>query len=217
MSEQEIFTRLFLSLVLSGVIGLERGWTNKPAGFRTHILVGTGSALIMLSSVWIAQALPDKNIDPSRIAAQVVTGIGFLGGGVIIYSGGSVHGLTTAASLWMVSGIGLATGMGFYSGALWGTSFALFTLLILDRVSTSIRTLGWTLVSLDITAELESLPFIQEAVQQSRLKLSEINIVEKGRNKGEVKLTIKDVPQSKAEGFKEKLWKIKGMKIIEWG
>lgn len=116
-----VFTgRLVLALVLGGLIGMEREKKNHSAGFRTHILVTMGSCLFMLVSLsmpMLILQLPGgvvNNADPARIAAQVVSGIGFLGAGAIIQSKRRVMGLTTAASLWVVAAIGLAVGAGLY-------------------------------------------------------------------------------------------------------
>lgn len=106
--------RLFLAIILGSIIGIERERLNKSAGLRTHILVCVGSCLIMLVSLTIYYSFPNTNADPGRIAAQVVSGIGFLGAGTIMRSGAGVKGLTTAATLWVVAGIGLAVGVGAY-------------------------------------------------------------------------------------------------------
>ncbi|MGI6084019.1 MAG: MgtC/SapB family protein [Acetivibrionales bacterium] len=121
-----ILTRILLSCVLGGIIGFEREQSrNKPAGFRTHILVCLGSCLVMLIADFSIIAYSGKlNIDPTRIGGQVVSGIGFLGAGTIIRHGVSVKGITTAASIWVVACVGLACGIGFYTGAV------LVTLLI---------------------------------------------------------------------------------------
>jgi len=136
LTDAQVIWRLFLAALLGGVIGFEREKHNKSiAGFRTHILVSIGSSLIMLVSIYIFQVYAGKaTVDPSRIAAGVVTGIGFLGAGTIIRSGESVRGLTTAASLWTVSGIGLAIGCGFYIAG-WATAvIALTTLYLLRKI-----------------------------------------------------------------------------------
>lgn len=130
----EIAFRLFLALLLGGIVGFERESQNRPAGFRTHILVSVGSALVMLVSAYgFSGELFNfgENVDPSRIAAQVVTGVGFLGAGTILRHGNTVTGLTTAASLWIVSGIGLAVGIGFYMGAVFATLMVLISLIVL--------------------------------------------------------------------------------------
>jgi len=132
LSDDKIIFRLFLALFLSGLIGLERQVQKRHAGLRTHILLGLGSCLIMLTSLYVFDIYRNiASIDPARIAAGVITGIGFLGAGTIIRDNEGVRGLTTAASLWVVSGIGLAVGCGFTSAAIYTTVLALIVLFIL--------------------------------------------------------------------------------------
>ncbi len=116
----DIVIRVALALALGGLIGLERQLRDQPAGFRTHTLVCLGSTIFTLASIHgfdaiVAASPADTSVDPSRIAAQVVVGIGFLGAGAIIRHGASVRGLTTAASLWTVAALGLVVGLGWYS------------------------------------------------------------------------------------------------------
>lgn len=133
ISELAIALRLLLATVLGGVIGLQRESINRPAGFRTHTLVATGSALVMLVSIYgFGQA--GQLSDPARLAAQVVSGIGFLGAGTILKEGSTIRGLTTAASLWVVSGIGLAVGAGFFGGAVVATVLVYVSLSSLGRL-----------------------------------------------------------------------------------
>ena len=118
MQEWEVCLRLVLSCIMGGIIGYERQMRHKSAGLRTNMLVALGACLIML----LSQALYDNvegktNADPARLAAQVVSGIGFLGAGAIMKEGLTVTGLTTAATLWVVAGVGLAVGAGVYLGA----------------------------------------------------------------------------------------------------
>ncbi len=118
MDNIEIIIRLGAAALAGGVIGLERELHGKEAGIRTHCLVALGSALIMLVSIEIYNLYhTSAGVDPSRIAAQVVTGVGFLGAGTIIRSGKSIVGLTTAAGLWTASGVGLACGLGYFRAA----------------------------------------------------------------------------------------------------
>jgi len=127
--------KLSLAALLSGVIGYEREHSHRPAGFRTHILVAVGSALVMATSFYLFEAYKgETNMDPTRLGAQVISGIGFLGAGTILREGFSVKGLTTAASLWAVSCIGLAVGGGFYAGAIVGTVVIYITLNLLKKV-----------------------------------------------------------------------------------
>ena len=135
VSEWEILVRLTLSCVLGGVIGYERQSRRKSAGLRTNMLVCLGSCLVMLISTAIYQGVEGRtNADPARLAAQVVSGIGFLGAGAIMKEGLSVTGLTTAACLWVVAGVGLATGGGYYTAALLTTGLVFVTLGALSRI-----------------------------------------------------------------------------------
>ena len=129
------FIRLLISFLLGAVIGVERQLRRREAGLRTFALICVGSTLAMLLSIWIPQIYPDfLNGDPGRIAAQVLTGIGFLGAGAIIQSHGSVHGLTTAACIWVVAVIGLAVGAGMYLPAVITTFITVSVLVSLEKL-----------------------------------------------------------------------------------
>jgi putative Mg2+ transporter-C (MgtC) family protein len=133
----DITVRLFLALFLGGLVGLEREMSSRAAGLRTHILVCVGSTLVMLLSIYGFSEFvnePNVRLDPSRLAAQVISGIGFLGAGTILFNGRSITGLTTAASLWVVAGIGLAIGAGFYYAAILSCFMVLVSLWILNKV-----------------------------------------------------------------------------------
>jgi len=130
MSTYEIIFKLTLACILGGLIGLERESLSRPAGFRTYTLVCVGSALAMVVSLdMYFQFYKTVNADPGRIAAQVVSGIGFLGAGTIMKEGATVRGLTTAAGLWGVACIGLAVGAGMYIPAIVTTALILFVLI----------------------------------------------------------------------------------------
>ncbi len=123
--------RLFLSVMLGGLVGFERERKNHAAGLRTHTLVCLGSCLLMILSIYgFADFADEPNVrlDPARLAAQVITGVGFLGAGTILFRGKSITGLTTAASIWVVMAVGLAVGAGFYLPAILS---AVMVLLIL--------------------------------------------------------------------------------------
>lgn len=122
----ELIIRLVLSAVLGAIIGFEREAKNKPAGIRTHSLVGLGACIFALTS--ISFGILDARVEPSRIAAGIVTGIGFLGAGAIFRSENRVSGLTTAADLWVVAAIGLAVALGEYLMAIAATAIAFFIL-----------------------------------------------------------------------------------------
>lgn len=136
----QLFARLLLASLLGGLIGLEREVHGRPAGFRTHLLVSLGSCLFCLTSIEIYQIYGNfggvipVGVDPGRIAAQVVTGIGFLGAGAIIRERASIRGLTTAACLWVAAGLGIACGLGLFQMAIAVTVIALINLLLLKQV-----------------------------------------------------------------------------------
>lgn len=132
--------RLVAACILGGIIGFEREYSqHKTAGFRTHILVSLGSCLVMLISQFALSAYGDTiSIDPTRIGAQVVSGIGFLGAGAIIRHGVSVKGITTAASIWAVACVGLACGMGFFAGAGLATLLIWLVLIYLKIIENKI-------------------------------------------------------------------------------
>lgn len=138
LSDKQIILRLVIAVVLSGLIGLERQIHRRTAGLRTHIIVSLGSCLIMLTSMYVFDIYKNvASLDPSRIAAGVITGIGFLGAGAIMREREGVKGLTTAASLWIVAAIGLATGCGFYSAAFFTTILTLVVLLLLRYIESA--------------------------------------------------------------------------------
>lgn len=126
--------RLILAAVLGGIVGLERQQRHKSAGLRTHILVSLGSCLVMVLSYKLYLGVQGlTNADPARLAAQVVSGIGFLGAGTIMKEGLTIKGLTTAASLWVVAGVGLAVGAGQYVGAVTTTILSVLALTYLPK------------------------------------------------------------------------------------
>jgi len=135
----DVAIKLIVAGVLGGLIGYERENSQRPAGFRTHILVCVSAALVMVTSDFLFEKYHTfVNMDPARLGAQVISGIGFLGAGTIIRDGFNVKGLTTAASLWAVACIGLAVGVGFYSGAVFTTIIIFSTLIFLRKFENSI-------------------------------------------------------------------------------
>ncbi|HEX2057177.1 MAG TPA: MgtC/SapB family protein [Actinomycetota bacterium] len=143
LDEYELVLRIVLAAALGGLIGFERELSDQPAGFRTHMLVSVGAALFTVAGAYGVEELFDGTatrvrFDPTRVAAQIVTGIGFLGAGAIIQQGFSVRGLTTAASLWVTAAVGLATGLGYYWGAAITAVFTVAALYLLKRMRTAL-------------------------------------------------------------------------------
>ncbi len=131
----DMLLRMGLACLLGGIIGLDRERNRHAAGLRTHILVCIGATLVMLCNLLLFERFRGVvNMDPVRLGAQVISGIGFLGAGTIIKEGASIKGLTTAASLWAVACIGIAIGSGLYMAATLATSFVLITLIIFSRI-----------------------------------------------------------------------------------
>lgn len=166
VSDLEAVVRIFLVIVLSGLIGAEREAHERPAGLRTHVLVGVGSCLFMLLSL----SMTKLGGDPGRIAAQVVTGIGFIGAGTIWLRGDVIRGLTTAASIWATAAIGMLVGAGWYSLAIVAALTVFSSLTVLRRVE---RILVQKLAGQTVVVQCE-LPPSPENLWQLLSALSEL-------------------------------------------
>ncbi|MFE5322960.1 MgtC/SapB family protein [Paenibacillus sp. NPDC056579] len=136
ISHMDLTIRILAAAAMGGLIGFEREWSNHAAGLRTHILVCIGSAAIMLLSIYgFGEFATESSVrmDPARLAAQVISGIGFLGAGAILRTGSTISGLTTAASIWVVAAIGLCVGAGFFFCAILATIMVLLSLFALNK------------------------------------------------------------------------------------
>lgn len=174
-----VLLRLLLACILGGMIGYEREFSShKPAGLRTHILVSLGASLVMMTSEFAISAFPGLNVDPTRIGAQVVSGIGFLGAGAIIRHGFAIKGLTTAASLWAVACVGLACGIGFFVGAIVATFLVWGVLLHLKNMESKHQSKG-AFVELSIEAETFSVIIgdISRIVTEEGATVSDLHLV----------------------------------------
>ncbi|RHW50034.1 MgtC/SapB family protein [Bombilactobacillus bombi] len=183
LSLSQIIVRLILTIICSGAIGYNRAQKNQPAGFRTHILVGLGACIIALMQINIGyhtlhhaleyhQYMRIFQIDSSRLVAQVVSGIGFLGAGAILVRNDSVHGLNTAASVWIVSGVGLNIGMGFYEIGICGTIAVLVVLTLFQHLFAfpSSKTLQLTYQQKDTTRT-----FIEHYFNNQQITIKDID------------------------------------------
>jgi putative Mg2+ transporter-C (MgtC) family protein len=142
LTELDIVVRLCLAFTAGAIIGFERSSRRQVAGLRTHILISTGAACLMMLSMWLPQKLGGI-ADPGRIAAQVVSGMGFLGAGAIIRLGNNIRGLTTAASLWLIAAVGLTIGAGMFVAAGTTVFLALFALVLLNKIEKKIFPDDW--------------------------------------------------------------------------
>lgn len=169
-----IIIRLLLSVVCGGIIGLERGRAGRPAGFRTHILVCMGSAMAMLTNQFIAQEYGP--VDLTRMGAQVISGIGFLGAGTIIVTGRhKVKGLTTAAGLWATACMGLAIGIGFYSAAIFGCLLISFVTVALHRFDNYILSKSKVM---DLYIEFEDSSSIGVILDRIKMNMIHVDAIE---------------------------------------
>jgi len=169
-----VFLRLLITCILTGIIGFERGFRGRAAGMRTHILVGVGAAVTVMTGVYSYNLLGTG--DPLRISAQVMSGIGFLGAGTILIRGKTlVTGLTTAAGLWTTAAIGIAVGIGFYEAAAAGTLVVLFTFVFLTKFELSGK-YGKDNIKIYIeTADIGALNSLMKELSQTK-NLCEIEI-----------------------------------------
>jgi putative Mg2+ transporter-C (MgtC) family protein len=166
--ELAVFVKLLMAAIAGGVVGLEREKHGRPAGLRTHLLVSLGACIMVVVSeaFYLKYAMHDAQsalrMDPGRVAAQIVTGIGFLGAGVIIKEGVTVRGLTTAASLWLVAGLGMAFGIGLFIPGLMATVLALLSLIFLKKLEPIINKDRY----LDITVTATNRPGLQDELEK---------------------------------------------------
>lgn len=205
-----ILIKLALALVLGGAVGLERELNQKPAGLRTNIMICMGSAMMMgLSGLMLAGA-PVGSADALRVAAGVVTGMGFIGAGTIIQSGNHVHGLTTASTLWAVTGLGLVIGAGYYLIAAAYTAMLILTLVLLRQVEKILPRRTTHQYVLDVNG-LPGMETIKKAAAELSIRLEDIVLC---RDKESFRLAfLVQAPAAREKRFRERLVELG--KIVE--
>jgi putative Mg2+ transporter-C (MgtC) family protein len=219
----ELISRILIAAALGGLVGLERELSDQPAGLRTHILVSLGAALFTMVGAYGLESFftgdePAARLDPTRIAAQVVSGIGFLGAGAILRQGVNIRGLTTAAALWVTAAIGTAVGFGFIGGAVVVTVVAVLSLYGLKRVRKAVLPKLQSSVrdfSIEVGPELE-LPELAEMVKGLGLRLKSMKLVtdEEGNSflVGEIRLS----PKVSSDEFARRITALNGVRDFEW-
>jgi putative Mg2+ transporter-C (MgtC) family protein len=211
-SDLELLGRLLLAAVLGGAIGAERELNDQAAGLRTHMLLTIGACLFTLVSAYGFGG----STDPSRLAAQVVTGIGFLGGGAIVRHGLTVKGLTTAASIWATASVGVAVGAGQYVLAVGGAVLVSVTLLGLRRVGALLQRWGVSREELVLaTRPGFDVQQIVEAVRGERLEVRGLERQE-GDGEDRIVLVVKLRPRYRPERLLDVLRRLDGVRQIEW-
>lgn len=216
-----IILRLVLAITIGGVVGIEREIDNKFAGLRTHMLVSLGSAAVMITNQYIYEVFPDANVDISRLGAQVISGIGFLGAGtILVTTGNQVSGLTTAAGVWLTAILGLSAGIGAYQLAIIATISTLFVTIFLKPIKKRIierkeaTTFSIFVYSVDGVRE-----FIKFA-NRKKAHLSDFNIEEESIYRGDeigttFHVTINLSGEVLKTEFIEELRKVTGIKVVE--
>lgn len=203
--------RLVLAVVLGSLIGLEREVHNRPAGFRTHILVSVGAALFTLVSVYGI-----TGGDPGRIAAQIVSGIGFLGAGTILREGANIKGLTTAASLWAVAGIGMASGAGYYVGALATTVLVLVVLLFFSRLEKRLLQSQYHVLSMELSDRPGQLGAVASLLGTLEISIVTIQISEQDNGRAQLEMGLKMPPGMEVHQAVNSLAEIDGVHAIKF-
>jgi putative Mg2+ transporter-C (MgtC) family protein len=199
-----IVLRLGISFVLSAIIGIEREKNRQPAGLRTHILICLGATIIMIISLYIPQWSDGRfQSDPGRIAAQIVTGIGFLGAGAILKIGLNVKGLTTAANVWVVAAIGMTVGAGLYVAAAIVTGFTLLVLIVLNKIENKfLKNQLFKVLTIHFKANASRLNKVLEIMENEDITVTNIDVYESEKKKMTIIRLIVKVPGK---------WDISGM------
>jgi putative Mg2+ transporter-C (MgtC) family protein len=222
ISWAEVALRLFAAAALTGAVGLERELRERAAGLRTHMLVGVGSALFTIVSAYGFNAFLQSGAnvvraDPSRIAAQIVTGIGFLGAGAIIRQGLSIRGLTTAAGLWVAAAIGMAVGAGYWPAALIGTGVVLVGLGPLRLAE------GWVVarrrqeagsLEIDLRPDQPLAPVLS-VLEGKRAKVSRIQLEEEEEGR-ELRIEVRLPPGVSGRELVEELTQLDEVTAVRW-
>lgn len=215
-SVRNVIIRMLVSLVLGCIIGLDRGIKRRVAGTKTNTVVCLGSTLVMLTAQYMEVMFPGM-ADMSRMAAQVISGVGFLGVGTIIISGHQVRGLTTAASLWTCACIGLAVGIGFIDGAVIICALMLFALHVLPHVERlAYRRTRYFTLYLEVNSNKAVLPIITY-LKQEGIKIENFDIL-KGKEKGDpssvlINLHIRDL--NKIDTYIDEMEQLEGVTAVE--
>jgi len=217
----EFIIRICIAALLGGVLGFEREIHGRPAGLRTHFLVSLGAAVFMMLSPYVAKMEPEIIGDPGRIAAQIVSGIGFLGAGAIVKEGVSIRGLTTAASLWVAAAIGMTTGVGSYKGAIAVSGLALIALELLPHIETIFKKQSYWVLEVIIPLEA-GVSNILDTVKKQKVRVLQCD-QDRDYENDTLKITLlirifhRDVTDKHAHGIVEAIEQLDiSLKKIVW-
>lgn len=213
--------RLLGAAAFGGLIGFEREYNDQPAGFRTHILVTLGAALFTIAGAYGAAAFVGAEVvrfDPTRVAAQVVTGIGFLGAGAILRQGINIRGLTTAASIWVSASIGVAVALGYWPAAAITTAIALGSLLLLRPVERAVirllrRGVLKAVIDIDPRARLGT---INDVFDRLRVHVESIKIIGERDGKRQIVARLRMPEDLQPTELVEALEEVDGVSEVDW-
>jgi len=217
--------QMLLAVGLGAAVGLERALHGRPAGVRTHALVCAGATMIMLTARGLASVSPEGSlvaritVDPGRIAAGIITGIGFLGAGSIIKSGDFVRGLTTAACLWFVAALGITIGEGFYLLSVVATVIALFVLIILDRFEHRFAHVVYRMLRVSVPAAIrtETERLCKEMLCREGLRIQDVQYVLKPQEgTAEITFHLRGTTRTAGAELLGKLSALQGAMQLEW-
>lgn len=221
LTTAELTSRILLAAAFGGLIGLEREFSDQPAGFRTHILVSLGAALFTLLGAYALasfEGVEGVQFDPTRVAAQVVTGIGFLGAGAIIQRGVNVRGLTTAAAMWVTAAIGTAVGIGYLMGAAITTAVTIVSLVLLKQIERSLLSRfkrGQVRIVVDGTDEFKIVALVR-AVDEFNGRIQSIKHVDDDEGEGHRFVVVARVPSPSAvEALIAEIGEIQGVQNVD--
>jgi putative Mg2+ transporter-C (MgtC) family protein len=216
----DLAVRMLIAAILGAAIGLEREIHDHPAGMRTHLLVSLGSAIFTVLSIYgfagVGTGSVSATVDPTRIAAQVVSGIGFLGAGAILKYGTSIRGLTTAASLWTAAAIGMAAGAGEWIIASVGTSIVIFSLWPLNALVARIHRPGARSIKVRLeVSRLEAVGDVSRLLADRRVEIAGINSQRTGKGRYEVELELRMPPAIRPQDVLGAITQIPDVELLE--
>lgn len=212
----DIVVRLFMGAVLGGFIGLEREIRARSAGLRTHALVGLGSTLFMIVSQQMLFMYGEGNVDPSRIAAQIITGIGFIGAGTIMKSKFTMKGLTTAASIWTVASIGMAVGAGLYRIGIITAFGAVLILTLLEMIEPVLDRNWYKTLLVVAGSDDELIDKVKSVIKEEKGEIKNISIEnDKSNGTFEIFTTVKFRKKYTGEDITRKIAAISGVRKVK--
>ena len=217
MSHLDIVIRLALALVIGAVVGIDREKSRQSAGFRTHILVSVGACVASITSLLLFDEFHHiVNLDPGRISAQVLSGIGFLGAGAILKTANTIRGLTTAAGLWVVASVGLAVGFGFYYLSIMTLIFLMITLRTLKFFDGKIASNKVATFNISTDNVPQATTDLFTLCEKNRIRIKDIDKLQDEVGSGSIKLSVSSNNKYAFKDMKERIKKIKGITEVEY-